>query len=193
MVNEMSGIIETRARRIAMDGVRFNANPERFAHYKSHLATIGQIAITYSDIEQFLAFFCAYLLGQTGPPKRYGHPVNVDAIKIVTDMRSRSPQEKYLRKLVKERLGVDSWEPLARMLKLVDVAAGDRNFLLHTPIQVSDQHPGYLIACPLTDDGYLLDDAILGRILDAVREARNAVQFAHNEARKHLDAQVPNP
>jgi hypothetical protein len=183
----MSGIVEARARRLSIDGLSLKAGTEEFSGYQEHLALIGQIAIEFSRIELFIAIFCAYLKGQTGPPAEYGNPVDPEAVEKIAGMRARAKHEKYLRDLVGARIKMDPWSPLTSMLKRIDDVAKDRNLLFHTPMHVSEKYPGQLIVTPLVGDDYLLDLSLLREVLDAAIEARRSVQAAHHEARKVLN------
>jgi hypothetical protein len=184
----MPGTIEARARRLSIEGLPLKAGPAEFTGHEEHLALIGQIAIEYSRIELFIALFCAYLKGQTGPPEEYGNPVDPQVVVDVAGMRARAKHEKYLRDLVGARIMIDPWPPLMSMLKRIDDVARDRNLLFHTPMHVSEKYPECLIVAPLVGDEYLLDPPLLRDVLDAVIEARRAVQAAHHEARKLLNA-----
>ncbi|HKQ81206.1 MAG TPA: hypothetical protein VJS42_03335 [Steroidobacteraceae bacterium] len=181
-------VIKQHARPIDDDNVSFRPGHENRLRYSHLFAQVGMIATSYCEMEQELAFFCAYLLGQRDPPEGFGHPVDPVAIEIFNGMHSRAPQRKFLNALIGSRIGDSNWDPIKEMWAAIENAAVDRNFLMHTPLRVSESYPDSLIASPLEGDSYEIDSKMLDLVIEEIAVAHKAIHVAWQEARKKLNA-----
>jgi hypothetical protein len=171
-----------------MDDVMLKVGTRVLLERPSLMALFGLITANWSQLEEHIALFYAYLLGQHGPSQRYGQPVDPMGVHIFFELASWHQRKKLLSLMIGTRLPAESLKIFNSMVvKTVETAAKHRNGLVHTRLAVSDQYPDALVAVPLIGDMRVIMQSNLDEAIERIEQARQAVMEFEHDARQLLN------